>query len=158
MRWTGTFDFSNVAYLFTIRTDDGMRLYIDKTLVIDAWTNQSSTAREYVAGVLAGRHEIIVEYFENEGVATAQASWRPILEAAQSAERGVATPVAPLATGTATPRATVPVTPTSTSTPTATTTPTVTATPIREAVATTTPTPLVAQPTATPAAAGALPG
>jgi WD40 repeat protein len=66
IRWSG---FVRVAqtgpYTFETRSDDGVRLYIDDTLIIDRWGGPSSATGH---GVLeAGLHKFVLEYFEGGG-------------------------------------------------------------------------------------------
>jgi hypothetical protein len=52
---------------YTLRTisDDGIRVWIDGALVIDRWTHHESTVDN--AALSAGRHEIKVEFFQDDG-------------------------------------------------------------------------------------------
>ena len=52
---------------YTIRTisDDGIRVWVDGTLVIDRWSHHESTVDH--AGVGGGRHAIHVQYFQADG-------------------------------------------------------------------------------------------
>ena len=54
-----------------------MRVYLDGTLVIDQWKDQSATT--YIASrtVTAGNHEVKVEYSENGGDAVAKVTIAP---------------------------------------------------------------------------------
>ncbi len=59
-------------YRFTLRGDDGVRLWVDDRLVINHWKRQSSTtytAEHYVTG---GDHVLRVEYFEQQGAANVE--------------------------------------------------------------------------------------
>ena len=65
-RWQGQFDFQPGAYAFNTLSDDGVRLWVDDQLIIDAWISQASTA--YTKSLwLEGRHQIRVEYFQGYG-------------------------------------------------------------------------------------------
>jgi len=80
-RWTKNEYFAYAGnYTFTIRTDDGMRLWIDGTLIIDAWRDQSATTYTNTVYLTAGNHYLQVEYYENTGVAVAQLSYQPGVE------------------------------------------------------------------------------
>ncbi len=74
-RWTRTVNFSTSGtYTFSGTTDDGLRVYVDGTLIIDKWYPQSAshTATKYIA---AGNHDIKIEYYELTGTAKCQVSW-----------------------------------------------------------------------------------
>lgn len=73
-RWQGQFDFEPGTYEFTSLSDDGVRVWVDDQVLIDAWVNQASTA--YTKQLwLSGRHRVKVEYFENWGGAVLNVSW-----------------------------------------------------------------------------------
>ena len=74
-RWTGRFSFSAGTYTFVARTDDGMRLWADGNLLIDAWWDQAPTEHRATRSLSAGEHEVKVEYYENGGLAVAQIAW-----------------------------------------------------------------------------------
>jgi hypothetical protein len=80
VRWTRTFNFSGGAWRFTTTTDDGVRLYVDGTLVIDRWVDQGPT--QYTADVTlaAGNHTLVFAYYERGGGALAQLSWAPVAQ------------------------------------------------------------------------------
>ena len=76
VKWEGDFDFAQSGtYRFSASTDDGMRLYVDGALIIDAWVDQSPTAYTADRNLTSGRHRIRVDYYENGGDSTANASW-----------------------------------------------------------------------------------
>jgi hypothetical protein len=66
-RWTRTLRFDAGAYRFSLRSDDGVRLWIDGSLQIDEWHNSGGQtfARDVQLG--AGDHTLRIEYFENTG-------------------------------------------------------------------------------------------
>lgn len=68
-RWRST-QFLDGYYRITAYADDGIRVYVDNSLVINAWTPNDGS-QQYVADFTAsrGNHEIRVEYFENGGAA-----------------------------------------------------------------------------------------
>jgi len=53
------------AYTFTIGGDDGIRLWIDGTLLLDQWIIQAYTTYNVTTGLSAGSHQARVDYFEN---------------------------------------------------------------------------------------------
>ena len=74
--WTGAFDFQAGTTTFSAGADDGIRLYVDGTLVIDQWKDQAFTTYTAARSLIAGSHQIRVEYYENTGSATAVVSWQ----------------------------------------------------------------------------------
>lgn len=78
-RWTRTLDLAPGIYRFTIRVDDGGRLWIDDRLLIDAWQTQSPTTYSREINHVSGRPITVrMEYFENTGGSVAQLSWSRI--------------------------------------------------------------------------------
>jgi hypothetical protein len=77
VRWTGNVEavYSD-TYTFHTNTDDGVRLYINNQLLIDRWQDQSATEYTGTIGLSAGqKYSLTMDYFENEGDASAQLSW-----------------------------------------------------------------------------------
>jgi glucose/arabinose dehydrogenase len=74
-RWEGTFDFTGGDTVFTATTDDGVRLWVDGTLVVDKWADQSATTSTATRTLTAGPHQVKVEYYEHGGDAVARVSW-----------------------------------------------------------------------------------
>jgi hypothetical protein len=76
IRWTSdrTF-FEDGLYRFHANVDDGVRLYVDDALVIDAW--RDSASREVTADhwVLGGNRNVRVEYYERGGNALIRVWW-----------------------------------------------------------------------------------
>jgi hypothetical protein len=77
-RWTRQANFSAGTYRFTAITDDGMRVWLDNALIIDAWRDQAPTTYTADRTLVAGAHNLRVEYYEHYGGATAHLSWQPI--------------------------------------------------------------------------------
>jgi chitodextrinase len=75
-RWQGNFMFSQGDYSFSVITSDGMRLYVDGNLILNAWRDQSPNSYTVTQTISQGSHLIVVEYYERLGGATAQVSWR----------------------------------------------------------------------------------
>ncbi|MCB2180964.1 MAG: PKD domain-containing protein [Desulfobulbaceae bacterium] len=79
IRWSGEIDIKeNGYYQFATRTDDGVRLFIDNQLLINDWENQASTWN-YTSFLYmsAGRHDIVMEYYEAGSGARAELYWNP---------------------------------------------------------------------------------
>ncbi len=77
-RWTGDLCPTVTGeYLFTLRTDDGCRMWIDGKQVIDAWVSRPAADDRAVVKLEAGkRHHIVIEYFDGGGEAFARLFWR----------------------------------------------------------------------------------
>jgi hypothetical protein len=68
-RWVGTHTFRAGTYTFSARSDDGIRVWVDGALVIDAWKNQAATTYTATRPLAAGEHQVKVEYYKNLGQA-----------------------------------------------------------------------------------------
>jgi hypothetical protein len=75
-RWTGSFSFSAGSYTFTATADDGIRVWVDGTQIINQWKDQAATTYQATVTLTAGTHVIKVEYYENGGGAVAQVGWQ----------------------------------------------------------------------------------
>jgi type IV pilus assembly protein PilY1 len=62
------------TYTFTVRADDGLRLYVDGKLVLDKWIDQSATTYTVNVPLTAGTHTVVMQYYENTWDATAHLS------------------------------------------------------------------------------------
>jgi hypothetical protein len=74
-RWTRYIDVTPGTYVFTVTSDDGMRLWVDGELILNEWREhppQTFAVEKYLD---AGHHLVQVEYFEKEGIATAIVQW-----------------------------------------------------------------------------------
>ena len=75
VRWTGTSDFEAGDYTFSATADDGVRMWVDGELIIDAWKDQGATTYQATRQMTAGEHEVKVEYYDAFVDAVAKASW-----------------------------------------------------------------------------------
>ncbi len=153
-RWTRQVDFAPGTYRLTVRADDGVRVSIDGTLVINEW-HESGGTTAYTADVaLSGLRRIQVDYYERGGNAKVSFSWAPLAGTPTTTFTATPTSTATAtATATSTATGTVPVpdTPTVTPTQTPTATPTETEIVVPVDTPTSTPTPTeTATPTQTP--------
>jgi hypothetical protein len=78
IRWTRAASFQSGRYRFTARSDDGIRLYIDGRLLVDAWIDQWFTTYTSEIDLTEGNHDLRVEYYQNGGVAAVQISWEQL--------------------------------------------------------------------------------
>lgn len=79
VRWTGTFEAphtsGNRQYEFRVRTDDGVRLYLNSELAIDEWVDRGPTTNNYSTTLNAGEPiQIKMEYYEARIGAVAELS------------------------------------------------------------------------------------
>jgi hypothetical protein len=78
VRWSATvIPPTTEDYTFYTRTDDGARLWINGSLVIDKWVDQGATeVPSTVISLTKGTPvDLRMEYYENSGGATAQLKW-----------------------------------------------------------------------------------
>lgn len=77
VRWTGRVQAPATGnYTFYTESDDGVRLWINNTLVIDNWTLHSTRENSATVALTAGgRYNIKMEYYEKTGQAVAQLLW-----------------------------------------------------------------------------------
>lgn len=77
VRWEGKVEpqFSQ-TYTFYTFTDDGVRLWVNGQLLIDKWIDQGPTEWSGQIALTAGqRYDIVMEFYEHGGGATAKLSW-----------------------------------------------------------------------------------
>jgi chitodextrinase len=77
-RWTREASFTAGTYQFTATADDGIRIWVDGTSLIDSWKDQAPTTYQATRILTAGEHVVKVEYYENGGGAVARVSWQPV--------------------------------------------------------------------------------
>ncbi|MFO7678571.1 MAG: PA14 domain-containing protein [Chloroflexota bacterium] len=75
VRWTRTLDLSPGRYEITAYADDGVRLWLDNELRLDQWQVQPTTASSTVIDHSGGPLPVVVEYFENSGLAEIRLFW-----------------------------------------------------------------------------------
>lgn len=75
VRWQGKFNFESANYIFTATSDDGVRIYIDNTLLIDRWSDHAATTYQEDIMLSAGEHVVRMDYYDNEAQAVAKLSW-----------------------------------------------------------------------------------
>jgi beta-glucosidase len=92
-RWTGHLRPAlKGRYALAIRSDDGSRLYLDDTLLIDNWGQHGALTRSKVVDLRAGQsYALRLEYSEAVGAATVSLGWQrlaqdPLKTAVRAAE------------------------------------------------------------------------
>lgn len=66
-RWTSTVYLNAGTWRFTAASDDGVRVWVDGTLLIDKWFDHSYVGYNADISLGAGNHTIRVEYYEGIG-------------------------------------------------------------------------------------------
>ena len=77
-RWTREEWFEAGTYRFSYRSDDGIRVWVGDTLVVDDWHEQQSDLTTVDRFIARGIQRVRVEYYERGGAATLQVSWEQI--------------------------------------------------------------------------------
>ncbi len=77
VRWERVLEFEGGAYRFHATSDDGVRVYVDDTIVIDAWNIQPATEFQGDITLRPGMHKVVVEYFEEANEAEITVYWEP---------------------------------------------------------------------------------
>ncbi|MFN0085636.1 MAG: PA14 domain-containing protein [Blastocatellia bacterium] len=75
VRWSRAAIFAAGTYRFTITADDGVRLRMDGRIVLDAWRDQPVATHTIDLELAAGKHLLVLEYYDRFGSATAKLSW-----------------------------------------------------------------------------------
>lgn len=74
-RWTRSLDLTSGQYRFTVTSDDGVRLWVNNTLLIDQWHNQAPTSYEREINLSGGQIPVRIEYYEDGGHAEIHLTW-----------------------------------------------------------------------------------
>jgi len=103
-RWTTKATLDEGIYRFSAQSDDGVRLWVDDTPVIDHWIDGGAATYTGEITLASGSHRVRVEYYEHEGLAMVKVGWE-LLPATPTPTRTEAptltptqTPVPPTAT------------------------------------------------------------
>ncbi|PCH68486.1 MAG: hypothetical protein COC06_09410 [Bacteroidales bacterium] len=76
VRYTGSFVVPETGnYIFYTNSDDGVRLAIDGSYVIDNWTDHGPTVDSGTRNLSKGEHTIALEYYERGGGAVIKLEW-----------------------------------------------------------------------------------
>jgi len=76
-RWQRTVWFDAGRYEFTVAVDDGVRLRVDDTLLIDEWRFQASVFTETLS-LASGYHRLELEYFQRDGPSHVELGWEQL--------------------------------------------------------------------------------
>ncbi|UCG24890.1 MAG: SH3 domain-containing protein [Chloroflexota bacterium] len=75
-RWSRSIFFDAGSYRFTTQSDDGIRASIGGNTIIDDWNVQALRSNSADVDLAAGTYPVVVEYFEETGVAVARFGWQ----------------------------------------------------------------------------------
>ncbi len=78
-RWTRYLDLGPGTYRFTATSDDGIRVYVDGSLIINEWYDHVPKTVSADKTLSAGNHLVVVEFYENGGEAVARLSWATVV-------------------------------------------------------------------------------
>jgi len=78
VRWTRRSWFPGAVHRFVAAMDDGMRVWIDNQLIIDAWGMSAEHVVSTDVPLSEGWHNVRVDYHDLGGTATATLDWSPI--------------------------------------------------------------------------------
>lgn len=79
VRWEGTIQLDNADYAFIVRSDDGVRLYVDGFLIIDAWKGQNYLTNKAIRRMSAGSHSVVLEYYDRIQRAAIKFAWEKLI-------------------------------------------------------------------------------
>ena len=74
-RWVQDVFFENGVYTFYARHDDGVRVYVDGSMVVDSWSDQPATTHSGIKALNTGTHQVRVEYYEHLDYASVSVWW-----------------------------------------------------------------------------------
>jgi hypothetical protein len=78
VRWERSEIFEAKTYQFAVRADDGARVYLDGELILDLWGPGFHDWTAVEREMKAGRHRLIVEYYDETGSALIQFGYFPV--------------------------------------------------------------------------------
>ena len=85
VRWTGKVQPKySEAYTFYIRSDDGVRLWVNGKQIVNNWTLHRAIEESDTITLVAGEtYDIKIEYYENTGGAISKLSWSSVSQEKQ---------------------------------------------------------------------------
>jgi len=78
VRWTRNISFNNGRYVFVATADDGVRLWVNNSLVIDQWHSAAATPYSIELDLPGGTIPVKMEFYEQNGAAVAKLGWSQI--------------------------------------------------------------------------------
>ncbi len=78
IRWTGEVAVAKAGrYQFMTNSDDGIRVFVDKKVIVEDWNDHPATYDAKSVDLQPGKHEVVVEYYQDGGGAIAQFAFAP---------------------------------------------------------------------------------
>ena len=78
IRWTGKINApKDGKYTFFLESDDGSRLFVDGKQIIDNGGRHHMTEKDGTVELTAGKHDVKIDYFENDVHAGCKFAWQP---------------------------------------------------------------------------------
>jgi mannan endo-1,4-beta-mannosidase len=77
-RFKGMKYFAGGRYKVTTSNDDGLKFYLDGSLVHSAWYDQGALKRSFKMDIPQGNHWVVVDYYDAGGKASAMISWEKL--------------------------------------------------------------------------------
>ena len=75
VRWTRQIPLQAGSYRFSALSDDGVRVWLDGTLIIDQWHDATNVVYNAIREISDGDHTLRIEYYENAGAAQITFWW-----------------------------------------------------------------------------------
>jgi len=77
-RWTRDEWFESGTYRFSYRSDDGVRIWVGNSLIVDDWRDRQAGWSTVDRFISRGTHDVRVEYYEHTGSAVLQVVWQRV--------------------------------------------------------------------------------
>lgn len=77
-RWTRNVSLAAGTYQFNVTVDDGVRIYVNGTKVLDEWTTRQAETFQVNVQIPGGTTRLMVEYFENTANAQLVLDYYPV--------------------------------------------------------------------------------
>ncbi|MFK7803486.1 MAG: PA14 domain-containing protein [Anaerolineae bacterium] len=77
-RWSGVVPVDSGTYRFTVRADDGARLWVNGNRIIDQWREQGATTFSADIALNGGSVPVTLEYFDQGGTGEISLNWTKI--------------------------------------------------------------------------------
>ena len=93
--WSATSGFKRGTYRFSVKADDGVRIYVDGILALQDWNVHPATTTYSDVELTEGSHTVRVEYFEDTGNASITVWWEKLAVTAPTCTTATDTSLAP---------------------------------------------------------------
>ena len=77
VNFVGNFRFGGGTYTFHAKADDGVRVWVGDTLLIDQWNDHAPTEFSQSIDLSPGDYKVTVQYYQNGGEAVIHVWWDP---------------------------------------------------------------------------------